>query len=78
MEYTSIALPSEYWKNRKAFLKNARSGFLFGKVRMVRNHKCCRIIFYHNTHLYYLVHAVINFGAWMQNKGYKTLHEYDV
>lgn len=74
MEYADIDLPIEYWDKRKEFLKQARSLFCFGKVRMVKNKTCCKIIFYHNTSLYYLVNACINFGAWLKSNGYRTFH----
>jgi len=74
MEKAAISLPIEYWEKRKEFLKEARSWFLFGKVRMVKGNKECQIVFFHNTQLYYLVTGCINFGAWLKSKGYKTLH----
>ena len=74
MECAVIDLPLEYWEQRKEFLQQSRSWFCFGKVRMVKNKRCCRIIFYHNTSLFYLVNAAINFGAWLKSKGYRTYH----
>ena len=74
MEKESIYLPLEYWDKRKEFLKELRSWLVYGKVRMVKNKSYCRIVFYYQDNLCYIINACINFGAWLKNEGYRTYH----
>lgn len=74
MESVAICLPLEYWEKRKEFLKAARYWLISGKVRMVKSNNYCRIIFYDNNQLCYLVNSAMNLGAWMKSKGYRTIY----
>jgi len=74
IEYIDIALPLEYWDERKELLKEVRSWY--AEAKMVKRKHCCAIVFcrYDYTNSYYLINSAINLGAFLKSKGYTTQH----